>query len=342
MEPLETLKELLFGLCACPGTPGAEDSAAEFAVRALGPGCKPSIDPMGNVTAFFGNPNAERRILLDAHLDQIGLIVTGIDEQGFLHVAPCGGVDRRVLPGSPMTVLGKEKLTGVVCCLPPHLVEGGEEKVQPVDQMAVDIGLCKEEAEKLVSPGDRIVFCGEQKTLLGSRVTSPGLDDRAGCAVLLRAAELLQTEKLDNCSVTILLSSREETGAQGAKTAAYSSEPTEAVVVDVSFAAQPGVPESKSGKLAGGPMLGIAPSLNREMGNVLEALARENGIPFQYEVMGGEAGTNADVIGVSRAGVRCAMLSIPQRNMHTPAEIVDLQDLEHTAQLIAAYVRRAG
>ena len=138
------------------------------------------------------------------------------------------------------------------------------------------------------------------------------------------------------------MSSREETGEQGAETAAYSCDPTEAIVVDVSFAVQPGVPESKSGKLAGGPMLGMAPSLSREMGNVLEALAKENGIPFQYEVMGGEAGTNADAIGVSRAGVRCAMLSIPQRNMHTPAEIVDLQDLEHTAQMIAAYVRRMG
>lgn len=342
MEPLEKLKNLLFGLCACPGTPGAEDSAAEFALRELGKYCEPSIDSMGNVTAVFGSPNAARRILLDAHLDQIGLIVTGIDEKGFLRVAPCGGVDSRVLPGSPMTVLGREKLVGVVCCLPPHLVEGGEEKVQPVDQMAVDIGLPKEEAEKLVSPGDRIVFCGEQHSLLGTRVASSGLDDRAGCAVLLRAAGLFQNETLNDCSVTILLSSREETGEQGAQTAAYACDPTEAIVVDVSFALQPGVPESKSGKLSGGPMLGVAPSLSREMGSVLEALAKENGIPLQYEVMGGKAGTNADVIGVSRAGVRCAMLSIPQRNMHTSAEIVDLQDLEYTAQLIAAYVRRMG
>ena len=106
---------------------------------------------MGNVICRMGNRGAQRQILLDAHLDQVGLIVTQIEKDGFLRIDRCGGTDRRVLPGSPVTVYGREPLTGVMCCMPPHLVEGGEDKVESIDRMAVDVGLSKEEAEALVS-----------------------------------------------------------------------------------------------------------------------------------------------------------------------------------------------
>ena len=149
--------------------------------------------------------------MLDAHIDQIGMIVTQIDEDGFLHVAPCGGVDRRVLPGASVTVYGHETLTGIVCCLPPHLVEDDGNKVEPVDKMAVDLGLTKEEAEQKVSLGDRIIINGEPRTLLNHRVSSAALDDRAGCAALIRCAQLLHDKPL-KCGLTILLSTREETG----------------------------------------------------------------------------------------------------------------------------------
>ncbi len=342
MSRWKEIRELVKGFCSVPGTPGGEQDAAAFAVEQMkGYGCA-SIDRMGNVVLEIGNQGSDRRILLDAHIDQVGLIVTSINEKGFLKIAPCGGADRRTLPGQPVQVLGKETVTGVVCCLPPHLVDGGEDKVPSVDEMAVDIGLTKEEAEAVVEPGDRIVFLTEPQDLLGSRITAPALDDRAGCAVLLRAVQMLASYDLKNCAVSVLLSTREETGEQGAKTAAFWLDPTEAIVVDVSFAEQPGVSSEKSGKLGAGPMLGIAPGLDRKMGAEIAEIAKQEEIPFQYEVMGGPAGTNADQIGVSRGGVRCAMLSIPLRNMHTPTEIVDLQDLEHTAQLIAAYIGRVG
>ena len=204
--------------------------------------------------------------------------------------------------------------------------------------MAVDVGLSRDEAERLVSPGDRILFYSEPKNLLGTKVSAAGLDDRAGVASLIRCAQLLSGEDL-NCRLTVLCSTREEVGGQGAVTGAYSSAPTQAVAVDVSFALQPEAPEEKCGKLGGGPMIGVAPILNRTMGEKLFAIARRRNMPHKADVMGGETGTNGDGIAVSRSGVRTALVSIPLRYMHTPAEVIDLRDVENTAQLLAEYVR---
>lgn len=341
---LQEIQQLLLCLCAAPGTSGAEEAAAQLVQEEwerLFPGETVERDCLGNVTAFLGNRDASRQVLLDAHLDQIGLIVTGVDEHGFLRIAPCGGVDRRVLPGSAVQVFGKQVCRGIVCCLPPHLVKGDGEKVVPVDEMYLDVGMTAEEAGNLIAPGDRAVLEVTPRPLLGGRVTAAGLDNRAGVAALLRCAQLLANETLD-CGVTFLFSSREETGCEGAKTASYHCAPTEAVVVDVSFATQPGVSPEKSGKLSGGVMIGTAPSLDRALTQRMVQLAKEQDIPMQMEVMGGRTGTNADEIGVSRAGVRTALLSIPLRYMHTTAELIDSADAEHTARLLAAYVTKGA
>lgn len=335
---MEECKQLIFGLCAEPGTPGDEQAAAQFAAQALRECGETRIDAMGNVICEMGRRDAKEHILLDAHLDQIGLVVTGIEEHGFLRIAKTGGVDRRVLPGSVVKVYGREVLQGVVCCMPPHLLEKGEDKIPDVDKLYIDAGLTREEAKRLVSPGDRAVFCTVPRALLGTRMTSSALDDRAGCAALIQCARLLKGRELD-CALTILLSGREEVGGQGAATAAFAAAPTQAIMVDVSFAEQPGVAPEKGGKLGGGAMIGFAPILHRDMCRALVQLAKRDNIPFTYEVMGGTTGTNTDQVAVSRAGVRCGLLSIPLRYMHTPAEVIDLQDVDATARLLAAYVR---
>ena len=335
---MQDLQQLVFRLCTAPGLSGDEHCAAQAAKEELIKYGEVSIDAMGNVIAKLGNPNSNTQLMLDAHLDQIGLIVTGITDHGFLNIANCGGIDRRVLPGSHVTVYGKEILHGIVCCLPPHLVEGGSEKIVPIDKMAVDVGLSEKKAKELVHLGDHIIIYGEPRSLIGSRVTSAALDDRAGVAALIRCAELLKDTEL-NCGLTLLLSGREETGEQGAKTGAYTVDPTEAIMVDVSFADQPQVPEYKCGHLSKGPMIGVAPSLNTAMTQKLIAIAKEQNIPFQFEVMGGETGTNADQVGTTREGVCTALLSIPLRYMHTPVEVIDLTDVEHTAKLLAEYIK---
>lgn len=338
---MEELKQMVFRLCAAPGTPGAEDSAARAAAAELSPYAETSVDRMGNLTARFGDPEAKEHVLLDAHLDQVGLIVTGIDEGGFLHADRCGGTDARVLPGGAVLVYGKEVLSGVVRCTPPHLNEGGEDKVEPVNKTAVDVGLSRRKAEKLVRPGDRILFDVQPKSLLGTRISAAALDDRAGAAALIRCAQLLSGETL-RCRVTVLLSSREEVGGQGAVTGAFAAQPTQAIAVDVGFASQPDVPPEKCGKLGGGPMIGIAPILDRVVTGKLICLAEEKEMPWKRDVMGGSTGTNSDEIAVTGRGVPTGLISIPLRYMHTPAEVVDLEDIENTAQLIAAYLREVG
>lgn len=338
---MNQLQEMLFRLCSAPGAAGREDGAAQVAAEMLSFLPNVKIDTLGSVVASFGNPKSKRHILLDAHLDQIGMLVTSVDENGFLKVARDGGMDRRVLPGSRVVVYGKETLNGIVCCLPPHLTDGGEDHVPDITEMAVDVGLTKEEANELVQPGDVVLLPGEPRRLLGSRVTGAALDDRAGCAALIRCAQLLQETTL-SCRVTVLLSTREEVGSQGAETAAFREEPDMAIAVDVSFADQPGVPAHKCGKLSEGPMIGVSPVLDKNITETLKRLAKENEIPFQLEVMGGTTGTNADEINVTRGGVPCGLVSIPQRNMHTPAEICDLKDIENVARLLAAFIREVG
>jgi endoglucanase len=336
----EKLKNMVFRLCTADGTPGGEDDARLAARCEFPPDAPAAADALGNLAVSMGAQNSPVHILLEAHLDQIGLIVTGVDEKGFLHVDRCGGIDRRVLPGTAVTVFGKEKLCGVVCCMPPHLTGSGADKVPETAKMAVDIGCPVETARLLVHPGDRIVFRTEPKELLGSRISAPGLDDRSGVAVLARCAQLLTGQKL-HCRVTFLCSTREETGGTGSRTGAYLAGPTEAVAVDVGFASQPGVRPEQCGKLGGGPMIGFAPILSRPMSENLVSLAEKLKMPYHRDIMGGDTGTDSDEIAATKAGVPTALISIPERNMHTPAEIVDLADVENCARLLAAFVGEA-
>lgn len=339
---MDELEGILSRLCAAPGASGWEDGAVKTAAKEFAPYAETSVDVLGNLTARMEGKSRGRRILLDAHIDQIGLIVTAVDKKGFLKVGRCGGTDRRVLPGTPVTVLGDETLTGIVCCMPPHLIEGDEaDRVMAADKMAVDVGLSRKEAEKRVHPGDRILFAVKPRRLLGTRYTAAGLDNRVSVAAYMRCAQLLKEAELP-CSVTFLLSTREEVGGQGASTGAYSADPAEAIAVDVGFAEQPGVRPEVSKPLGGGPMIGFAPILSRRIGGELVRIAKKKKIPFHYDVMGNSTGTNSDEIAVSRAGVPTGLVSIPLRYMHTGAEVVDLRDAENTAQLLAEYVRGVG
>lgn len=171
-------------------------------------------------------------------------------------------------------------------------------------------------------------------------MTAAALDDRCGVAALVRAAELIHT---DAYRVLLLFSTQEETYGTGAKTGAFSVDADEAIAVDVSFAAQPDV-SGQYGKieLGKGPMICYSSVMDRAMSQKLTAVAREQGIPFQLEPIAGATGTNGDHIAVSKSGVKTAVVSIPQRNMHTPAEVISLSDVENTARLLAAYINCGG
>lgn len=335
------MEKLLKSLCSSYTVSGNELENFELIKELLPQNTIIESDYNGNIIATMGNKDSDNIILIDAHNDRIGLVVTLIDEKGFIKVTNCGGIDRRVLAGSIVEVLGKKKLRGIVCCLPPHLSDGGEDKAPSADSIYIDTGLTKDEVEKYITLGDRVVVYAKPRKLLGTKFTAAGLDNKAGVATLIRVAHIIKNSSL-YCCVKLLFSSQEETGFLGSRTASFSIMPDSAIVVDVSFAEQPGVASDKCGKMSKGPMIGTAPILNKTMFAELKEIANKEDIPYQIEVMSGTTGTNADAVTITGSGIKTALVSIPLRNMHTQAEIVDMEDIEKSAQLIAKYVVERG
>lgn len=332
------LEQLIFELCAVHGVSGSEGPALNTAKKYLEQTAEVSVENNGNLIAVLGNKGADKTILLDAHLDRIGFIITDIDDEGFVKVDRLGGVDIRTLQDS--VLVSENGLKGTVCCLPPHLSDGSGDKATPIDKTWVDFGMMKEQVEKQLKIGDTLTFSTQPRKLLGDKITASALDDRCGVAALIRAAELIDT---DEYKVVILLSTQEETYGTGAKTGAFSVGSDEAIAVDVSFASQPDV-TGQYGKieLGKGPMICISSVLSREMSNKLISVAKERDIPYQLEPIAGATGTNGDHIAVTKRGVRTAVVSIPQRYMHTPVEVISISDVENTAHLIAAYINCGG
>lgn len=332
------LEELIIALCSAQGVSGCEEAAADVVRRALSPIAAVESDRSGNLLAVLGNPGADKTILLDAHLDRIGLMVTDIDDNGFVKVDKVGGVDIRTLPDA--VLVAENGMKGVVCCLPPHLSDGGEDKATPMDKIWVDFGLPAEEVKRSLQLGDRLTFAAPCRRLLGDKIASPALDDRCGAAALIRAAELIETT---DYKVVLLFSVQEETNGVGAKTGAFAVDADEAIAVDVSFASQPDV-MGQYGKisLGKGPMIALSPVLNRAMAQKLIRLSKEREIPYQLEPLAGATGTNGDHIAATKGGVRTALVSIPQRYMHTPCEVISLADVENTARLLASYINCGG
>lgn len=337
------IDELLMRLCSTFSGAGSEKKIAELIKLEMKNYTNQVIlDKNYNVVCNFGKSNSKNNILIEAHIDQISMVVTSIDDSGFVSIAPCGGIDCRVLPGATMSIYGKKIITGIVCTTPPHLknkeVKSGFEKTE---NLLIDTGVTKGKLKELVSAGDYVSFNTKPKKLLNNKITAPALDNRAGVAVLIRCAQIL-SEKKSDYNVTFLFSSQEEINALGARTASFSIEYNEAICVDVSFAKQPNIPDEKCGILSNGPMIGVAPVLSKDISSKFVKLAKENNIPYQLEIMNSVTGTTADVITVSKKGARGGLLSVPLRYMHTPVEVVDVNDIENTAKLLALYILTGG
>lgn len=339
MEQMD-MREVLAALTGAHGASGREYGAAARAKELLAPYGAVTTDVLGNVLlAREGNsPEKKEHITLTAHLDEIGMMVREIDDKGYLKIAAVGGLDRRGLMGQEVLVLADEPVYGVVCSVPPHLTSSDDrKKLLEMDEIAVDIGYSsKEEAEKHVEIGDWAVVLAPLTGLQNGLVTGKALDDRAGCASLLWALDKLKGEELA-CNVTVVFAVMEEIGSQGARTAHYAAGATHAIAVDVTFAQghgdKPGMP-----KLGSGVAIGFAPILNPQMSKGLIACAKKHEIPYTVEAMGGRTGTDADAIHTAGCGVLTGLLSVPQRYMHSPVEVVDPEDVKAVGNLIAAYI----
>lgn len=272
-------------------------------------------------------------LMLDAHIDEVGFVVTDIDSDGFLTVKNCGGIDFGSLPARPVIIHGSQRVNGVFCSTPPHL--GGNTEYGDVSALKID-SLLGAKAKEIISVGDFVTYSQKPAHLCGSRVTGKSIDDRAGVVCLLEVAKRLSKKQLP-FNVVFALTDMEELGTRGAKTAAFDISPDEAMVIDVSFAEGPDVTED-CGKMGEGAMIGVSPVLDKNISKRLISLAKEKNIPYQCEVMNGRTGTNGDVISVSKSGVKTSLVSIPISNMHTDVETVDVKDIESVCDLIEQYI----
>lgn len=333
------MNEILKELCADMGISGRESGMLTVVKELIGDSADVSVDKNGNIIASLGDMNAGKHIMIDAHIDRIGLIVTYIYDEGFIKAENVGGIDLRTLPSSAVKVFGREEILGVVCTVPPHLTDGDSEPSK--DKIWIDTGLPADKVRELVSLGDSIILCSRYTELLNDCIAVSALDNRSGCAVLINTIHLLKDKTLP-CRVSFVFSVQEETNESGAQTAAFSLNPDEAVVIDVGFAKQEGVPAEKSGAIGCGGIISIAPVLSGSVTNKLIDISKRLGMECDYEVSGSLTGTNADKIAVSGSGVKTGVISVPSKNMHTQTEIVSLKDMEKISGLLAVYITEGG
>jgi putative aminopeptidase FrvX len=302
-------------------------------------------DRMGNLIALKqGTPPDEtsrRRVMLAAHMDEIGLMVTGVEE-GFLRVAPVGGVDARLLLGQPITVHGsvggRHDLPGVIASVPPHLLPAGErDQVVPIEKLFADVGLPPDEVEKRVAVGDLVSFRQEALELRGGLLTGKALDNRASVAALAICLELLSGMR-HTWDVYAVATVQEEVGLTGALTSAFGVNPDVAIAIDVTWADQAGAPRDRTFPMGKGPTIGIGPNFHPALHQALVDTAKTHEIPYHIEPTPGASGTDAWAIQVSRDGVPTALLCIPERYMHSPVEIVAVKDVERTGRLMAHFI----
>jgi len=338
--------EALKDLCVIDAPSGFEAPAVRRARELLSPLMDEVwTDRLGNVIGLrrCGKPGA-KRLLLDAHLDEVGLIVTGI-EAGFVRFAGLGGVDPRMLADREVTVLAPGgPLLGVIACLPPHVQTAADhDKAVGIEDMRIDIGMSQAEAEAAVPVGTPISYRADIFRLQNGQICGKSLDDRSCFAILLRTAELLRDKDLD-VDLYIMGSVREEKGGMGAIAGTNAVAPDWCVAVDVTHAATPDVPNPKDRtcEMYGGPAIGVGPNMTWALTERMTAKAKALEIPCQLEIMEGSTGTNGWGMQTCLEGIPTSVVSLPLKYMHSPMEVVAEEDMEHTARLLAAFALDLG
>lgn len=330
---------LLERLSLAVGLSGHEAGIASIVSEAFGPLCDETrLDRLGN---FMGlkrgdGPEPRPRAMFAAHMDEIGLIVTKIDEKGFLRFSNIGGVDPRVLPGLQVLVHGGKPLPGVIGAKPPHILRPDElSEAARMEDMYIDTGLPAGEAHALIHVGDVVSF-RPSFARMGDMVYGKSLDDRAGVAVLYECLVRLKSMK-HSSDVFVVATVQEETRLSGAIVSTFGLKPDVGIAVDVTHGDMPGVGEHQSSKLDKGPALSIGPNVHPKVYERLQAVARDHSVPVQVEVSPASTGTDAWAMQVTRSGVATGVISIPLRYMHTPVETGHLSDIAQAGRLAAHF-----
>lgn len=336
----------LTSLLSCSSVAGAENEAlACYDDFMHENGIDTFRDALGNSYAVL-NPNASLRVMVEAHIDEIGFQVTYIDDSGFVYVRQNGGVDRVCVPGSKVCIHTADngRISGVIGKTPIHILRPDDRgKVPELEDLWIDTGLSMETVRSLVSVGDFVSFAPNVMFLGDSGITSKGLDDKAGVYVVAETLRCLKDNPLD-IAVYGVASVQEELGCKGAKICIANARPDISISIDVGFATDvPGLLKKKYGDIAlgKGPIINHHADCDRDLVRFAADVAAENGISVQHcanHISTG--GTNAASLQVSGSGVRTMLLGIPNRYMHTQVEMCDVRDLQESVRLLVALISK--
>lgn len=340
------LPDVLRSLLVAHGTSGYETEPASIWRDAAGAFADVRVDDMGTSYATVPGTADGLSLAIIGHIDEIGLIVTHIDDQGFLYFSSVGGWDPAILIGQRVTLTTRDgRIPGVVGKKPIHLLKPDErDKGTKLSELHIDIGAADgDESRGLVRIGDTAVISGEPVELLGDRAVGRAMDNRLGAFIAYEAARLVAEAGGNPGEVVGVAAVQEEIGLNGARTAAFSLRPDVAIVVDVTHATDaPGVDAKELGehKLGSGPVIERGAILNPAIFELLHEVAEAEGIPFTVAASGRGTGTDADVVHMSRGGIPTTVVGIPLRYMHSPVEMVEVEDVLNCARLIAAFALR--
>lgn len=334
------LSQLLSELSAAPGISGYEAPVRDV-IRAAWEGLADefTVDGLGTLLATRQGSGAEprRRILVTAHMDEIGLMVTRI-EGDFLRVTNVGGIDRRVLLSQPVIVHGTRPIPGLIGSRPPHVLPAAERKKYPgFDDIVIDTGLREAELRELVKIGTPVTFDLTPIELNNGAITGKAMDNRASVAALTQLLHNLQG-RAHQWDVLAAATVQEEVTLGGGRTIAWRTQPDLAIVIDTGWAIGTGVGEDDGFKLGEGPTLLIGPNAHPKLFHLIREKAEALEIALHAEPIPRHSGTEGWEVQVSRDGVPTAIISIPIRNMHTPVEMVSLKDIRRVARLVAEFI----
>ncbi len=349
----EELYNLLKKLCETISPSGYEDEIRGIVVEEFKKTADQLwIDSMGNVIAVKKGSRGGKKIMLAAHMDEIGLFISHIDDNGFLRAVPIGGLPERALLLQRILIKTRKGniVRGVIGLKPPHIMKKEEmQKIPEIRELYIDIGVSsKKEAEELgIGIGDVAVFERDLVKYGRDRVTGKSLDDRSGLAALIKAFEAVESSEADIYAVATV---QEEVGLKGARTAAYAISPDAAIALDVTIASD--VPDAPPHlwftKLGKGPAIKIVDGraatgliANRRLVDKLIEIAESEKIPYQVEVAAGGT-TDASIIALNKEGVPAGVISIPSRYIHSPVEVIDLNDLLNTVKLVKAFSEKTS
>lgn len=331
--------KLLKELCDCPGVPGCENLVSEIVQRELKNYSEEiTTDPMGNVI-FKITDNNGPRILVDAHMDEVGFIVSHIEENGIIRVIPLGGIDPKLFYGQRLTIWGKDEIDVTVGAIPPHIRKDADSAPE-IDDCIIDSGIEYKKLKKLVKVGDPVTF--STKCLVDNgRVLSKALDDRVGLFVAIEAIKSIKKNNL-KCQLTVSASVQEEMGLRGARIINSRVKPDFSIALEGTVSNDlPGVPKHKSlAHIGAGPEIRISDKYliaDRDFNTFIENLATSNKIDYQLTAKNA-GGTNSTAFQVTGEGSKATVLSVPVRYLHSPSSVATLNDIELTIKLLTKII----